>query len=58
MRKTFQKGRRDSDEILESVNSNSGFKVNQIITVSSLQMFFFLFKAFVLCVGSVIINSK
>ena len=40
------------------VNSNPDLKVNQIITVSSLRMFFFLFTAFVLFIGFAIINLK
>ena len=39
--------------VRKPVNSNSGLKVNQIITIS-----FFVCTAFVLCIGFVIIKLK
>ena len=43
--------------VRKPVNSNLGLKVNQIITVSSIE-FFFQCAAFVLCIGFVIIKFK
>ena len=45
-----------STVVQKLVNSNPGLKVNQIITVSSNSCF--LFTAFVLCIGFVIITVK
>ena len=41
--------------VRKPVNSNPGLKVNQIITVSSIEK---IFAGFVLCIGFVIMSSK